>query len=528
MESLNIPPTNHINVLDDDQGWVGLLDHMGNESTITNAARVSFGKLKTEFDDKDEILLKYLIENKHMTPLEHVKFTFSVHCPLYVRSQWMRHRACVSGDTEVYFNRPCDGKPYKMKISEIFSKWNEITHNQRGDRQGDCQYKRTRLKNMRIRSLNEKTLKFFDNKIKNVFCNGVKELFLLKLSNGMKIKTTSDHKFFTNNGWKQLSQLTSNDLVAVTWSRGTNQWDNIEKPWFFDFLGKIEDEIWQPIVGYEDKYIISNYGRVKSLVNTRNKKTESKFKQKTILKTGYPAVSLSSNGVSKVYTIHTLMIKSFNLNTEFECVRHLDGNKLNCHIDNLRIGTFKENSEDSFVHNSNSTLNVSYFNVVDITNIGSDVVYDIEVETDNHNYIANGIVVHNCSYNEISRRYTEFEMEIYTPKNYRKQSDNNKQASTDELVKNNDDAFMLTKYINEECLEVYYKLLKLGVCKEQARGVLPQNMMTTFWWTVDLRNLINFLVLRDDSHAQKEIQEYAKAIKVLIEPHIPHVMKYIK
>jgi len=93
MNSLNVPPTNHIKVLDGGQGWVGLLDHMGDENTITNAARVSFGKMKTVFDEKDEKLLNYLIKNQHLTPFEHVKFQFSIHCPLFVRSQWMRHRA---------------------------------------------------------------------------------------------------------------------------------------------------------------------------------------------------------------------------------------------------------------------------------------------------------------------------------------------------------------------------------------------------------------------------------------------------
>jgi thymidylate synthase (FAD) len=93
MQSTNIPPTNHIKVLDGGQGWIGLIDHMGTESTITNAARVSFGKMKETFDEKDEVLLKYLIDNKHLTPLEHVKFQFSVHCPLFVRGQWHRHRA---------------------------------------------------------------------------------------------------------------------------------------------------------------------------------------------------------------------------------------------------------------------------------------------------------------------------------------------------------------------------------------------------------------------------------------------------
>ena len=49
MEHLNVPPANHVKVLDG-QGWVGLIDHLGTEATIVNAARVSFGKLKSEMD----------------------------------------------------------------------------------------------------------------------------------------------------------------------------------------------------------------------------------------------------------------------------------------------------------------------------------------------------------------------------------------------------------------------------------------------------------------------------------------------
>lgn len=228
MQSTNIPPTNHIRVLDGGQGWIGLIDHMGTESTITNAARVSFGKMKETFDEKDNVLLKYLIENKHLTPLEHVKFTFSVHCPLFVRGQWHRHRA----------------------------------------------------------------------------------------------------------GW---------------------------------------------------------------------------------------------------------------------------------------------------------------------------------------------------SYNEISRRYTEVDMEYYIPEKFRVQSENNKQASVeDSVIEKNQEACEIYGKFVEACHLAYEKLLEIGVCKEQARGILPQTMFTTFWATVDLRNLLHFIELRDDDHAQKEIREYAKAMKELIRPYVPHVVEYIE
>jgi len=225
IEHLNVPPQNHVKVLDG-QGWVGLIDHLGSEATIVNAARVSFGKLKTEMDPRDVTLLEYLISNRHTSPLEHMVFTFSVHCPLFVRGQWHRHR---------------------------------------------------------------------------------------------------------------------------TWS-----------------------------------------------------------------------------------------------------------------------------------------------------------------------------------YNEISRRYTEVDIECYTPPKLRVQAENNRQAS---LAKADfDDASLrdLIKTHNAQSVALYEKLLASGVCREQARGVLPQNMMVTFWGTVDLNNLLHFLELRDSDHAQWEIREYAVAIKKLIKPIVPNVAAYFR
>ena len=91
LQTVNVPPPRHVMVLGG-QGWIGLVDQMGTESSIVNAARVSFGKMRSEMDERDVKLLKYLIANQHNTPLEHVVFSFLVHCPLFVRSQWHRHR----------------------------------------------------------------------------------------------------------------------------------------------------------------------------------------------------------------------------------------------------------------------------------------------------------------------------------------------------------------------------------------------------------------------------------------------------
>ena len=67
----------------------------------------------------------------------------------------------------------------------------------------------------------------------------------------------------------------------------------------------------------------------------------------------------------------------------------------------------------------------------------------------------------------------------------------------------------------------YTRLLKLGVCKEQARMVLPLALYTECYWTCSLQAAMHFLTLREDSHSQWEIQEYARAIRELITPLFP-------
>ncbi len=131
------------------------------------------------------------------------------------------------------------------------------------------------------------------------------------------------------------------------------------------------------------------------------------------------------------------------------------------------------------------------------------------------------------SYNEISRRYTEVDMELYTPTKFRIQSTDNKQASKDNEFIDGELSKIASKSIdeiNKSLLKTYNDLLNIGVCREQARGILPQNMMTTYYASTDLRNLLHFLFLRMDAHAQWEIRQYANAIYKIIEPLYPNVM----
>ena len=123
------------------------------------------------------------------------------------------------------------------------------------------------------------------------------------------------------------------------------------------------------------------------------------------------------------------------------------------------------------------------------------------------------------SYNEISRRYTDFNLEVYQPKEFRKQSASNRQASTDDTFDPmmpsdtlNTLASHLVREHHKSSLQLYEKLMDAGICREQARGVLPQNLYTEYYGTCNLNNLLKFIDLRIHEGAQWEIQQVAKAV----------------
>lgn len=78
-----------INILD--HGYIELIETFGDEKTIVNAARVSFGVEKKEIDEKDIKLMKYLYKNKHFSPFRHVMFRFKIKAPEFVMRQIYKH-----------------------------------------------------------------------------------------------------------------------------------------------------------------------------------------------------------------------------------------------------------------------------------------------------------------------------------------------------------------------------------------------------------------------------------------------------
>ena len=144
------------------------------------------------------------------------------------------------------------------------------------------------------------------------------------------------------------------------------------------------------------------------------------------------------------------------------------------------------------------------------------------------------------SYNEVSRRYTEENIEFYLPKEFRTQHQSNRQASTDtrcnpvirsvegttQIWATKADEALLNH--TKKSLELYNQLLEVGVCREQARMVLPQNMYCKYIASANLLNCLKFIGLRDKPEAQLEIRVLAQAMGGFIKELFPTAWEAFK
>ena len=129
--------------------------------------------------------------------------------------------------------------------------------------------------------------------------------------------------------------------------------------------------------------------------------------------------------------------------------------------------------------------------------------------------------------NEYSGRYSIMPDRFYRPSidNVRQQSKTNRQGGEEPIDVGTADDFLKLLEEAEGIYEKYLGMTERGVARELARGVLPVTLYTEWYWKCDLHNIMHFLSLRMDSHAQQEIRDYANAMYRLIEPICPITME---
>ena len=492
-------------------------------------------------------VIEHLLANErgHWGPLEHPAITFDcvgfVH-NVMVQARTHRIGCCLSGDTEVYFTHPSlsDGEIYYTKtIKELADLWFNGRSYQRT--QADADYMKSQIISRHLMHLNEDTLQVLPTNITNIYENGEKEVWEVTIRDGShtrNIKTTMDHKFFTPNGWKQLKELATNDEVYVVSQKSNSIKRNI--PSFTE--EEIKTEVWKRIKKYPD-YEVSNLGNVRSWAPRKHRGklvVKKSPTQKTLCgngKTNYLYVSLKNPikevGISDRVNVHTLVLKTFNEEKDNKSVaRHLDGNSYNNNIDNLSWGSQDENAKDRIAHKVTYKKQGSAGVITEIKCVGVEMTYDLEVKGPHHNFIANGIVVHN-SFDVQSQRYTgrrvlkvakgelKPQQVFYVrPEGLYLDRKGHKYEWTKEDYERQ---LKFCLAASERYSEGYEKR---GMAEEHLRDHLPQNIRQNFVVTFSLRAVLHFLDLRAKLDAQVEIQALSEGMVPIIKEWVPEIFSY--
>ena len=465
---------------------VELVKAMASDSDVLFAARVSTaGEQSLEEIDKDpqrsKGLINYLMRDRHGSPFEHNSFTFFISAPILVFREFMRHRIgfCVAGSTAVPVGSLRNG--VTKRIDHIFRDWHEGVTDSTG---------RTRLlpscRNLATRTLNLETGLIESARMVDVFQAGIKPVLDVTLKSGHKVRCTAEHQVWTPDGWAKAADLDHGHLV-----------------------------------GRQGKVPMGERTGIPRRLREGIQFWTTEMRESKIMQ------------VDSCYICHRVLDREDlvldHIIPVAEDIRlALDEENLapacsSCH----RI---KTNGENSLARRRPLTLGVRYEQVVSIADAGEEMTYDIEMPAPFHNFIADGVIVHN-SYNEESGRYRQLEPVFYVPGPDRKLVQEGRPGAytfVDGAPEQHKIVTEATEHACRTAYKAYLEMLEAGVAREVARGVLPVCTFSSMYVTCNARSLMSFLSLRtkrDDSRfpsfPQREIEMVAEKLEAAFAEHMP-------
>ena len=460
-----------------DHGFVALDGALASDLAVVNGARVSFNQASDEVTERDEGLIRFLMRERHGSPFEHGYFRFVVKAPLFVVREHHRHRAghCLPATAQIWAETiaPRSGRLLrKRSIGQIFRNWHEGVPDSMG---------RKRLlpacRNLSLRVLNEETQLFELGRMRDVFRSDTKEIYVIA-TEGYRLLCSADHRVLTSDGWARAAELTKSDFIAVSGVRTTRDGQQMP-PSLRRGIG-----VWTSM---QRALLIKEVDRCYAC--------GKRFRREDLV-------------------LDHIIPVAVDLKKALDPDNLAPACKL-CH-------RLKTNDEQKLATRQHKTAGSKFARVIfPPRRVAEEETYDIEMEGPHHNFVADGVVVHN-SYNEWSGRYSKIEAEFYVPENVRTQVGKPGAYSfepVDEDVREN--ARREIEENAERAFQAYERMLELGVAKEVARAVLPLSTYTKYYWSCNPRSLMHFCSLRNHEAAQYEIREYAAAAESFLEKQMP-------
>ena len=412
--------------------------------------------------------------------------TFELVYPRYIHSELMTHR-CLTADTVLTFDLPSgshgiDYRPYTMTLGEFWDKWENgsAPHASRWGTTRRCDMK-GRLNKMRLRAVDESNLEVTHTTITDCWKVGIKPVY--KLTAGeYSVTCTADHLILTDKGWKELQDIVPNcdKVYCNTRKKFTEKrfdpYKKIGGQWVSRWTKKVLPEVCE----------------------------RQDFK---CADCGYPDASLE---------IHHVVPKHENPDLAFD-VNNVVALCKDCHKTRHKTQGWQGCSQ----------CNVTEIEVDLIEYIGEEEVFDISVSSEYHNFLANGITVHNCfSRNASSSRATPLSVTL---------KEVNEDPVFFDFVGRNQSGMVAGEELTGEELKQFkrdWNVLGKMVAYEVERmsdayGIHKQTLNRALEPWLRIRTLVtstewdNFFKLRLAEDAQPEIRSLAKAMKAAMEKSTP-------
>lgn len=292
---------------------------------------------------------------------------------------------CISGDAEIIINRGGNGKKYKLKdaFNKFYNSWNKNI----------VSY---------TRSMNLNYKEFRLNKINNIIYKGVKPVYEI-ITETHKIKATGDHVFFSENGEKELNKLQIGEKIYTNGTEMCPLCGKNEKIITYKY-SKFKGYCKECVYKYKRNNHLDSVGEkidkdgytviTKNLTYHPYERTDGVYKHRLI----YEAFI---NGIPYEQWLKIIKFNKFEKDHKFITsdisIHHKNRIKTDNRLENLEMLSHSEHQkEHGNYQNFKNFFIPKLENIINIKYIGEEDVYDIKMETPNHNFIANGVVVHNC------------------------------------------------------------------------------------------------------------------------------------
>ena len=444
-----------------DHGFVRLDQAMADDLSVVNGARVSFAAHRDEMDERDAGLIKFLMRSHHGSPFEHNSFRFHIRCPIFVAREWFRHRiGCLTGDTRISFVDATGAAPRALSKS-MDELWAMWSVGEKND---------------------------------GALTRSQEEDISRLVSAGHSLRAVAR---MTGSGRNTITRYLSEGTSAYRSSRWRLR--RIR-------LRVLDEDTNEFTTGNISEMFESGVQPVYRVTLADGKQIDATRTHRFLTDAGWQtleeAVGLMDHGEeAKATRLASFVINGAKAYQPPLCVT----------------------KSQQIPQRNGCKLTGRLVQVESVEYAGLRPTYDLSVDGPRHNFVANGIVVHN-SFNEESARYHKLEGDFYIPSPQAVRSQVGKPgAYTFEPAEQTvaDDTIATFERVYKQLYDEYETLVEKGVAKELARALLPFGIYTQFYWTLNARSLMNFLSLRNSTSAQYEIRIYAQAVEQLFAEKMP-------